>query len=243
MTKPKILVIEDDPTMAEMVAYNLRRQDIEVVVATDGGVGLREARDRGVSLVVLDLMLPVMDGLQIARELRTTRPDVPIIMLTARSEDESKLRGFEAGADDYVTKPFGMEELLARVKALLRRSRVHVRTVAPPDAISFGDLRLAVQDQRAWVREEELTLRPKEFALIATLAAEPGKLFTRVELAERLWGYSYLGETRTIDTHVKNLRRKVEDGSAYRYVETVRGAGYRFRVRPKKPACGGDAAR
>jgi DNA-binding response OmpR family regulator len=231
---PKVLVVEDDATMAEMVGYNLRRQGLEVETAAEGHEGLRKARDRSVSLIVLDLMLPQLDGLQIVDELRRTRPDVPVLMLTARTEEETKLKGFAAGVDDYLTKPFSMDELVARIKALLRRSRVEaIRTETPQD-IAFGDLRLNTRDFRCWITDEEIELRPKEFSLLATLAAEPGRLFTRVELAERVWGYTYLGDTRTIDTHVKNVRRKVERDSGYTYIDTVRGVGYRFRVRPKR---------
>jgi two-component system, OmpR family, alkaline phosphatase synthesis response regulator PhoP len=228
-----VLVVEDDATMAEMLEYNLRAQGLEVECSPDGADGLRRARKHEFSLVVLDLMLPSIDGLQIADDLRKTRPDVPILMLTARSEEDTKLRGFAAGADDYLTKPFSMDELVARVKALLRRSRVEAIRTETPSEIAFGDLRLATRDFRCWIADDELDLRPKEFSLLVTLAAEPGRLFTRVELAERVWGYTYLGDTRTIDTHVKNVRRKVEDRSAYRYIDTVRGVGYRFRVRPK----------
>ena len=231
---PKVLIVEDDQTMSEMLAYNLRRQGLEVGAAADGVEGLKRARDHGISLIVLDLMLPSLDGLSIADELRKTRPDVPILMLTARAEEESKLRGFAAGADDYITKPFSMDELVARVKALLRRSRVEAIRTETPSEIAFGDLRLATRDFRCWIGDDELDLRPKEFSLLVTLAAEPGRLFTRVELAERVWGYTYLGDTRTIDTHVKNVRRKVEEPSRYRYIDTVRGVGYRFRVRPKE---------
>ena len=230
---PKVLIVEDDATMAEMVAYNLRRQGLDVETAVDGAHGLRQAKDRSVSLVILDLMLPSLDGFQVADELRRSRPDVPVLMLTARAEEESKLRGFAAGVDDYLTKPFSMEELVARVKALLRRSRVEAIRTETPNEIAFGDLRLLTRDFRCWIGDAEIELRPKEFSLLATLAAEPGRLFTRLELAEAVWGYSYLGDTRTIDTHVKNLRRKVEDVSGYTYVDTVRGVGYRFRVRPK----------
>ena len=231
---PKVLIVEDDQTMSEMLAYNLRRQGLEVEAAADGVEGLKRARDHGISLIVLDLMLPSLDGLSIADELRKTRPDVPILILTARAEEESKLRGFAAGADDYITKPFSMDELVARVKALLRRSRVEAIRTETPSEIAFGDLRLATRDFRCWIGDDELDLRPKEFSLLVTLAAEPGRLFTRVELAERVWGYTYLGDTRTIDTHVKNVRRKVEEPSRYRYIDTVRGVGYRFRVRPKE---------
>ena len=230
---PKVLIVEDDQTMSEMLAYNLRRQGLDIESAEDGALGLKLARDHSVSLIVLDVMLPSLDGLSIADELRRTRPDVPILILTARAEEESKLRGFAAGADDYITKPFSMEEFVARVKALLRRSRVEAIRTETPSELAFGDLRLATRDFRCWVGEDELDLRPKEFSLLVTLAAEPGRLFTRVELAERVWGYTYLGDTRTIDTHVKNVRRKVEEPSRYRYIDTVRGVGYRFRVMPK----------
>lgn len=230
---PTVLIVEDDETMAEMVAYNLRRQGLDVTSTGDGAAGLRLAKDLSVGLIVLDLMLPTIDGFQIADEIRRTRPDVPILMLTARAEEESKLRGFAAGVDDYLTKPFSMDELVARVKALLRRSRVEAIRTETPSEISFGDLRIATRDFRCWIGDDEIELRPKEFSLLATLAAEPGRLFTRLELAERVWGYTYLGDTRTIDTHVKNVRRKVEDRSRYTYIDTVRGVGYRFRVRPR----------
>jgi two-component system alkaline phosphatase synthesis response regulator PhoP len=228
-----VLVIEDDPTMADMVSYNLRRRGLEVDVARDGPSGLQRAKALDVSLVLLDVMLPNMDGVQVAEQLRECRPALPILMLTARGEEEAKLRGFAAGADDYLTKPFSMEELVVRVKALVRRSRAEAIRSESPAEISFGDLRLVARDFRCWVNGDEIALRPKEFSLLARLASEPGRLFSRLELAEEIWGYSHLGDTRTIDTHVKNLRRKVEDASSYLYIETVRGLGYRFRLRPK----------
>jgi len=229
----KVLVVEDDPTMAEMVAYNLRRQGLEVETTADGLDGLRRARATEVALLILDLMLPSMDGLTVAEELRRARPEVPILMLTARAEESTKLAGFAAGIDDYLTKPFSMEELVARVKALLRRARAEsVRGEVPAEMV-FGDMRLVPADLQCSVAGVEVELRPKEFALLATLAAEPGRLLTRQDLARRVWEYDYLGSTRTIDTHVKNVRRKVEEHSGYTYIDTVRGAGYRFRVRPK----------
>ena len=228
-----VLVVEDDPTMAEMVSYNLRRQGLDVDVARDGPSGLRRARSQDVSIVLLDVMLPNLDGVQVAEQLRASRPTLPILMLTARGEEDVKLRGFAAGADDYLTKPFSMDELVLRVKALVRRSRAEaIRSETPPE-IRFGDLRLVARDFRCWIDDQEVSLRPKEFSLLARLASEPGRLFSRLELAEEIWGYSHLGDTRTIDTHVKNLRRKVEDASTYLFIETVRGLGYRFRLRPK----------
>jgi two-component system alkaline phosphatase synthesis response regulator PhoP len=235
-----VLIVEDDPTMAEMVSYNLRRQGLEVEIAHDGPRGLQRARAKDVSLVLLDVMLPYLDGVQVAEQLRAARPDLPILMLTARGEEEVKLRGFAAGADDYLTKPFSMDELVVRVKALVRRSRAEAIRTETPAEVRFGDLRLVARDFRCWVGGTEVALRPKEFSLLARLASEPGRLFSRLELAEEIWGYSHLGDTRTIDTHVKNLRRKVEDGSTYLFIETVRGLGYRFRLRPKAGDGGAD---
>lgn len=236
-----VLMVEDDPTMAEMVSYNLRRHGLEVEIARDGQTGLRRAREQDVSLVLLDVMLPNLGGVEVAEQLRASRPSLPILMLTARGEEELKLRGFAAGIDDYLTKPFSMDELVVRVKALLRRSRAEAIRSETPAEIRFGDLRLVARDFRCWVGSAEVALRPKEFSLLARLASEPGRLFSRLDLAEEIWGYSHLGDTRTIDTHVKNLRRKVEDASAYWFIETVRGLGYRFRLRPKLPEpAGGD---
>lgn len=230
-----VLIVEDDPTMADMVAYNLRRQGLDVDIARDGPAGLQRARAQDVSLVLLDVMLPSLDGVQVAEQLRAARPNLPILMLTARGEEETKMRGFAAGADDFLTKPFSMEELVVRVKALVRRSRAEALRTETPAEIRFGDLALVARDFRCWVADQEVALRPKEFSLLARLASEPGRLFSRLELAEEIWGYTHLGDTRTIDTHVKNLRRKVEDVSAYHFIETVRGLGYRFRLRPKEP--------
>ncbi len=228
-----VLVVEDDPTMAEMLTYNLRRQGFEAESVADGTAGLQRARSPEVSLLVLDLMLPGIDGLEITREIRRKRPELPILMLMAKGEEKVKLHGFASGIDDFLAKPFSMDELIARVRALLRRSRVEVLRNGTPDELVFGDLRMVNRDYRCWVGQEEVILRPREFTLLATLAAEPGRLFTRADIAERVWGYGEMPDTRTIDTHVKNLRKKVESASSYSYIETVRGIGYRFRVRPK----------
>lgn len=229
---PKLLVVEDDPTMCEMLAYNLRRQGFEVETASDGISGLAKAGDPEVSLMILDLMLPGIDGMKITQELRQTKPGLVILMLTAKGEEKVKLEGFLAGVDDFLAKPFSMDELMARVRALLRRSRTEaIRTAAPAELV-FGDLRLMTRDFRCWVGEVELDLRPKELTLLATLASEPGRLFSRAEIAEKVWGYRNMTDTRTIDTHVKNLRRKVETRSEFTYISTVRGIGYRFKVSP-----------
>ncbi|HEX2054553.1 MAG TPA: response regulator transcription factor [Actinomycetota bacterium] len=230
---PKLLVVEDDPTMCEMLAYNLRREGFDVETAADGEAGLAKANDTGVAMMILDFMLPGIDGLQLTREIRQRRNDLLILLLTARSEEKVRIQGFGYGIDDFLAKPFSMGELVARVKALLRRSRIEaVRTGAPAELV-FGDLRIVARDFRCWVAGEEVELRPKELTLLATLASEPGRLFSRAELAEKVWGYDKMIDTRTIDTHIKNLRRKVEQPSKYTYIVTVRGVGYRFRVQPK----------
>lgn len=228
----KILVVEDDPTMCEMLEYNLRRHGFEVETASDGPSGLNKASHPDVSLLILDLMLPGIDGMKITQELRQRKPELVILMLTAKGEEKVKLEGFLAGVDDFLAKPFSMDELLARVRALVRRSRTEAIRGAAPSELVFGDLRLLTRDFRCWVGDVELDLRPKELTLLATLASEPGRLFSRAEIAEKVWGYGNMTDTRTIDTHVKNLRKKVESASAFTYIATVRGVGYRFKVRP-----------
>lgn len=231
---PALLVVEDDPTMSDMLVYNLRRHGFDVDVATSGEEGLIKATSPEVGLMVLDLMLPGLDGLQVTREIRRRRPDLAILMLTARGEEAVKLQGFVAGVDDFLAKPFSMGELVARVKALMRRSGLGEIRSERPDELVFGDLRILPRDFSCWVADREIPLRPKEFTLLATLAGEPGRLFSRAELAEKVWGYESMTDTRTIDTHVKNLRRKVESSSAFTYISTVRGVGYRFRVSPRQ---------
>jgi DNA-binding response OmpR family regulator len=230
----KVLVVEDDPTMCEMLAYNLRREGFDVDTAIDGETGLAKANSPDVAMMIVDLMLPGIDGMEITREIRQRRNDLIILMLTARSEEKVRLQGFGSGIDDFLAKPFSMGELVARVKALLRRSRVEALRSGAPAELVFGDLRLVTRDFRCWVGETEVDLRPKELTLLATLASDPGRLFSRAELADKVWGYDKMTDTRTIDTHIKNLRRKVEAPSAYTYIVTVRGVGYRFRVKPKE---------
>jgi two-component system alkaline phosphatase synthesis response regulator PhoP len=238
---PKLLVVEDDPTMAEMLAYNLERHGFEVATASDGLTGLTMATNSGANLMILDLMLPDLDGMKITREMRVRNPELAILMLTAKGEDAVRLEGFRAGVDDFLAKPFSMDELIARVKALLRRSSLEAVRSASPEELVFGDLKIAAKDFRCWVGDDEIELRPKEFGLLAMLASAPGRLFSRAEIAEKVWGYGNMTDTRTIDTHIKNLRRKVEGRSAYSYIATVRGLGYRFKVTPNaEPASGPD---
>ena len=233
---PRLLVVEDDPTMSEMLAYNLRRHGFEVETALDGPTGLAKATNLDISLMILDLMLPGIDGMKITQEMRQRKPDLVILMLTAKGEDKVRLEGFLSGVDDFLAKPFSMDELIARVKTLLRRSRIEAIRSTSPSELVFGDLKIVAKDFRCWVGDTEVDLRPKELTLLATLASEPGRLFSRAEIAEKVWGYRNMTDTRTIDTHVKNLRRKVESISGYTFISTVRGLGYRFRVSPNPPA-------
>lgn len=220
----RILIVEDDVVIQQALAINLRREGYDVVSAYDGAAGLQMAREQRPDLVILDLMLPKLDGLSVARALRQ-EGDTPIIMLTARGGEVDRIVGLESGADDYVTKPFSSGELLARVRAVLRRAP---RRAA--EKLESGDLSLDLIRRRATLRGEELTLRHKEFNLLAELMRNQGVVLSRDLLMERVWGYDYSGDTsRTVDVHIRWLREKIEaDPSDPRRIQTVRGIGYRF---------------
>jgi len=226
-----ILVVEDDPAILETVSYNLRREGHEVVTATDGQAGLRLARESDPDLIVLDLMLPRMSGIDVCRVVRAERA-VPIIMLTARDEEADKLVGLEAGADDYITKPFSMRELMARVHAQLRRDRLS-RTAAAPSAggvtLTAGAITLDTVAHEVRRDGAVVSLRPKEFDLLEYLMRHPGQALSREQILEGVWGYSYPGETRTVDVHIRWLREKLEAEPAQpEHITTVRGLGYKF---------------
>jgi len=199
----------------------LQQAGHEVLEAQDGEEGLRLAASA--DLVILDLMLPNISGWEVARELRKTHPELPVLMLTARGEEEERVRGFELGADDYVTKPFSPREVVARVQALLRRSGLK-------DELIFADLVIRPRDRVALLRGEALALSKLEFDLLLTLAQYPGLVWSRERLLERVWGSDYPGVDRVVDVHMVSLRKKLgEDAERPRYIETVRGVGYRFR--------------
>ncbi|RLT27754.1 MAG: DNA-binding response regulator [Chloroflexi bacterium] len=227
-----ILVVEDDPTILETVAYNLRREGHTVTTASDGASGLRAAREEGVDLIVLDLMLPRMSGMDISRIVRAER-SVPIIMLTARDEETDKIVGLEAGADDYVTKPFSMRELIARVSAQLRRDRLSREAVEHEQEggteLRAGAIVLDAVAHEVRLDGHALAIRPKEFDLLEYLMRHPGQALTREQILESVWGYSYAGETRTVDVHIRWLREKLEAEPAHpQHITTVRGLGYKF---------------
>lgn len=231
--KFKILVIEDDRTLREALRYNLVAEGYEVLVADDGGVGLISARQDGPDVIVLDLMLPSLSGLEICKAIRRDGSIVPIIMLTARDSELDRVGGLESGADDYVTKPFSMRELLARVGAQIRRMDM-LKSVSQSTAdqiIDLGNLVINRGSRGVTLDGKQLDLRPREFDLLAHLAANPGRVYTRDQLLQDVWGFEYSGDTRTVDVHVRWLRLKIEkDPSKPTLLGTVRGVGYRISV-------------
>ena len=226
-SKRRILVIEDDRKTADLVRLYLESEGFQVLSAFDGTQGLDLAQKGKPDLVVLDLLLPGITGVEICRTLRR-ESDVPIIMLTALSSEKDKLEGLELGADDYVTKPFSSRELVARVRAVLRRTVDEVLDQGPSELLR-GDLEMNVPQRIAKLRGEDVHLTPTEFRILATLAHEPGRVVSRGQLVDRALGYDFDGLDRTVDVHILNLRRKLEtDSNSPRYVKTVYGVGYRF---------------
>jgi two-component system phosphate regulon response regulator PhoB len=228
MTQTRILLIEDERGLTDVLRYNLEREGYEVNIAGDGREGLRKAQTQLPDLVVLDLMLPAMDGLEVCRELRAgerTR-NVPILMLTAKAEESDQLIGFSVGADDYVTKPFSPKVLLQRIRALLRRTETNNESL---DVIEHLGVRIDRIRHQASIDGRDLELTPTEFRLLECLLRQPGRAFTRPQLMDVAIGDKAVVLERTIDVHIKTLRKKL--GSEQEFIETVRGIGYRFRER------------
>lgn len=223
----RILIVDDDRKIVDLVKAYLEKDGYRVLVAYDGLQALDLARQKRPDLIILDLMLPGMDGLDVCRVLRGEGNKVPIIMLTAKTTEADKLIGLDLGADDYVTKPFSPRELLARVRAVLRR--VGEEEGERPSEVRFGDLLVDFIRHEVRVRGEPVHLTPTEFKLLEVLIREPGRAFSRLELLDRVFGYDFEGFERTIDVHVKNLRRKIEpDSQNPAYIKTVYGVGYKF---------------
>ncbi|HHY50693.1 MAG TPA: response regulator transcription factor [Alphaproteobacteria bacterium] len=223
---PTILLVEDDPTLAEVLRYNFEREGYTVISAADGVEGLDRARRHQPDLVVLDVMLPRLDGFSVCRILRQ-ESSVPILMLTARQDEIDRIAGLELGADDYVAKPFSFGELLARVRAVMRRTER--QPVGGREVLEAGALRVDTGSRRAWRDGGELTMAQKEFDLLVCLMRNRGMALSRDVLLERVWGYDFVGDSRTVDVHIRWLREKVEpDPSRPVYIQTVRGIGYRF---------------
>jgi DNA-binding response OmpR family regulator len=220
----RILLVDDEPALLDTLAYNLRGSGYDVVTAADGAAALELARSASPDLVVLDLMLPEIDGLTVCRSLRAVA-DTPILVLTARTGELDKIIGLESGADDYMTKPFSLGELQARIRALLRRAGPRRQS----DEMRSGNLVLNMTSRQAFLDNAELTLSPREFSLLAELMRHQGAVLSRDLLLTRVWGYDYFGDSRTVDVHVRWLREKIEvDPSSPRRILTVRGIGYRF---------------
>ena len=221
-----VLIVEDDPDAVKLVELYLRRDGHKVLTALDGAEGLRLAREARPDLVVLDLMLPGMNGFEVCRALRE-ESDVAVVMLTARVEEHDRLAGLDLGADDYVTKPFSPRELAARVRAVLRRT-ARETVEREPAELEYGDVRVDPDRRDVHVRGAEVHLTPTEFRLLAMMVREPGRTFTRGQIIDRVFGFDFDGFDRTVDAHVANLRRKLEAGGDVQYVHTIYGIGYRF---------------
>jgi DNA-binding response OmpR family regulator len=233
----RILLIEDDPEIAGLVQLHLRDEGYAVERCATGGEGLQRALQDGWGLVILDLMLPGLSGLEVCRRLREEARAVPILMLTAKSEEIDKVLGLELGADDYLTKPFSVRELLARIKALLRRARMAEGPAATPGPeLRCDSLTVNLEKRRVVLHGKPVELTAKEFDLLALFASHPGKPFNREQLLNQVWGYSYAGYEHTVNSHINRLRAKIEaDPSHPRYILTVWGFGYRF-ADPEEPA-------
>jgi two-component system OmpR family response regulator len=225
----KVLIVEDDANLLETLKYNLRKEGYDVFTAGDGEEAVAAARREKPDLLILDIMLPRMNGFEVCRILRQEMI-APILMLTARADETDKIVGLEIGADDYMTKPFSMRELLARVRAMLRRTKMtEALPAAGPVSLKIGDLAVDAARHLASLAGAVLELSPKEFDLLAFLAKNRGLVFSREQLLEKVWGYDYAGDSRTVDVHIRWLRQKIEADPAHpRYLVTVRGTGYKL---------------
>lgn len=227
-TKSKVLVVEDEETLLFTLAHNLKREGYQVLTASRGDDGLKIARDQQPDLIVLDVMLPGIDGIQVCRALRRDS-DVPIIMLTALGGEGDRVAGLDTGADDYMPKPFGMRELMARVRALLRRSGPRAQPDTGPTLVMSGDLQADRERREVTRAGKVLRMKPKEFELLLFFLQHPGRVFSREQILDEVWGYDFYGGPRTVDVHVRWLRQKIEDDAANpTRLRTVRGSGYLF---------------
>lgn len=231
---PKVLVVDDECNIVELIRYNLEREGFSVITAGDGAVAVKLAREEKPDLIILDIMLPVQDGLTVCRILQqdAVTKRIPIIMLSARKEELDKVVGLELGADDYLTKPFSIRELLARVRARLRRSIESEDLARPDEKLKLVSGPLVIDKEKFTVivngQKQDFTL--KEFELLYLLAARPGKVFSREQLLEHIWGYDYSIDTRLVDVHIRHIRQKLEQvPEVSQLIETVRGVGYRFK--------------
>lgn len=229
--KQRILIVDDDENIAELISLYLIKECFETTTVHDGEAALRVFPEFKPNLVLLDLMLPGIDGYQVCREIRQ-KSDVPIIMLSAKGETFDKVLGLELGADDYIIKPFDSKELVARVRAVLRRFQVKDPVPAPSNekCVSYPDLSVNLTNYEVLYKGSHIDMPPKELELLYFLAASPNQVFTREQLLDHIWGYEYIGDTRTVDVHIKRLREKIKDHRSWS-ISTVWGIGYKFEVR------------
>jgi two-component system alkaline phosphatase synthesis response regulator PhoP len=228
----KILVVDDEEHILTLIKFNLEQAGFEVVSANDGEEALSKVEIERPDLIVLDLMLPKKDGMEVCKELRLQRNVTPILMVTAKDDEFDKVLGLELGADDYMTKPFSPREVVARVKAILRRSKIvetPVQQVEETDAIRIADLKVLPEYYEAYVADEKLELTPKEFELLYYLVKNKGRVLTRDQLLSAVWNYDFAGDTRIVDVHISHLREKIErDTKKPVYIKTIRGLGYKL---------------
>ncbi|HAV90999.1 DNA-binding response regulator, OmpR family, contains REC and winged-helix (wHTH) domain [Eubacterium uniforme] len=232
MINQKVLIVDDDENIAELIALYLNKECFDTKISADGRTGVEDFKTWNPDLVLLDIMLPVMDGYQVCREIRSLS-QVPIIMLSAKGEVFDKVLGLELGADDYLAKPFDTKELVARVKANLRRKKIEdINNPADDDAkiVAFPDLEVNLTNYSVKYKGEFVEMAPKEIELLYFLASSPNKVFTREQLLDNIWGYDFIGDTRTVDVHVKRVREKINDHEHWA-INTVWGVGYKFETR------------
>lgn len=231
----KILIVDDEQSIVTLLQYNLQQAGFDVSVAMDGEKGLNKAADEQFDMIVLDLMLPKMDGIEVCKELRQRKINTPILMLTAKDDEFDKVLGLELGADDYMTKPFSPREVVARVKAILRRTQLlsgheeNVKDEDPSEKIIIGDIKILPEHYEAYFQNERIELTPKEFELLVYLAKNKGRVLTRDQLLSAVWNYDFAGDTRIVDVHISHLREKIEkDTKKPTYIKTIRGLGYKL---------------
>lgn len=227
MTNKKVLIVDDEEHIRELIKFNLKKEGYDIEVAVNGTEALNIIREIKFDLILLDLMLPEIDGLEVCKEIRRNEEtsDIPVMMITAKGEEFDKVLGLELGADDYITKPFSIRELMARVKALLRRSNFKKEE----NIIKFGDVVVNFKTREVIKEAQNVELTLKEFELLKLLIKNKGNILTRELLLDKIWGYEYIGETRTVDVHIRHLRKKIEsDDKNPQYIQTIRGVGYKF---------------
>ncbi|MBP1934094.1 response regulator transcription factor [Ammoniphilus resinae] len=228
MINTKVLLVDDDPNVREIVRLYFTKHQIELIEAEHGQAGIELAQSQAPDMLILDVMMPEMDGFEVCREIRKTS-DVPIIMLTAKEEEVDRVLGLELGADDYITKPFSPRELVARMKAIFRRTQPREKTEMETNRLEFTDLTIDPERREVIVKGEKVAFRPKEFDLLMQMAKSPGIVFTREQLLEQTWGYDFFGDIRTVDVHIKKIRQKLSN-LKMDCIHTMWGVGYKFEV-------------